>query len=86
MTFGEINLGSRGFVNGTVTYGTTSKPSTLVWNGTARTLTLTLGGESGSASRTVSSSVTATYTPGAALRTSSGGMVTGTVSVTGVAF
>lgn len=86
VTFGEINLGSRGFVNGTVTYGTTSKPSTLVWNRTARTLTLTLGGESGSASRTVSSSVTATYTPGAALRTSSGGMVTGTVSVTGVAF
>ncbi|MBL8775035.1 MAG: hypothetical protein JNK12_03850 [Acidimicrobiales bacterium] len=86
VAFGEIDLGSRSFVTGTTTYGTASKPSTLVWNSTSRTLTLTLGTESGASPRRVSSSVTATYRPGAGLRTAGGGAVTGAVTVRSVAF
>ena len=86
VNLGEIDTGSTGFVVADVNYGATGTASTLVWSAAARTLTLTLGSESNSSSRTVSSKVNATYTPAAALRTSGGGLVTGAVTTNAVAF
>jgi len=86
VNLGEIDTGSTGFVVANVNYGATGTASTLVWSAAARTLTLTLGSESNSSTRTVSTKVNATFTPAASLRTSSGGLVAGTVTTNAVAF
>ena len=85
LAFGTIDLGSKSFVSSTNTFGASGTASTLVWDSVNKRLNLTLGTQSGSSS-TVSANVTAVYTPGPALRTASGGSVSGTVSTTGRAF
>ncbi len=86
VNFGTIDLGSNSFVKSTgTTFGASGTVSTLVWSDANKTLTLTLGTQSGK-SQTFSSDVTAVYTPSAALRTTAGTTVIGTRSATGRAF
>jgi hypothetical protein len=66
--FGSIDLGSPGFVTTTRTFsGNGSNASTLDWTPSSTTLRVMLGTASGAVG-TVASSVTATYTPDAAIK------------------
>lgn len=70
--FGTLNLGSRGYVNGTVTFGGNTNPttSTVNWNPGAGTLTVVLGTQGGAGSvpnKAVPSSV-ATFTPSGSMQ------------------
>jgi hypothetical protein len=66
--FGSIDLGSPGFVTATRTFsGTGSGRSMVDWTLASLTLRVTLGSASGAVS-TVSSAVTSTYTPDAAIK------------------
>lgn len=82
-TIGVIDLGSKNFVTGDISFnGTGSNRSELHWDGTA-TLTIKLG--SGGPTATVGS-VKIVYTPHPGIKDLAGNSITGTVSRTAVAF
>lgn len=87
--FGTINLGHSGFVTGDTLFSgsSASERSTTAWNPGTRQLTISLGAKSAGPNPVrVNSSVTSTYTPDAAIRSSSGAVITGTATRIGVAF
>ena len=86
--FGTIDLGSNAFVTANSTFaGSGASRTTVSWDPTTRVLSIKLGAlYSGAAPVKVSSSVTAKYTPSAALRNSSWVPITGTASKTAVHF
>jgi fibronectin-binding autotransporter adhesin len=73
--FGSINLGSTGYLTGggTRTYsGSSTSKSTIEWDASSRTLTITIGNNgSGGTIGTVASS-SATYNPSSAITDSAG--------------
>ena len=86
--FGSVDLGSPSFVGGNNTFsGAGVDASSVTWNATARMLTMTLGARVlGGNPYRVNTTVTSTYTPSAALRSTSGFPPVGTVSRTATQF
>jgi len=78
--FGNVNLGTAGFVTANTTF-----TATIAWGAASKQLTVTIVSDSVDAVR-VNSSNTALYTPDAAITGTSGRAVTGTASVTGMHF
>ena len=79
--FGTINLGSTGYATGgnvTFSGSTTVDKSTIAWNATTHTLTITLGHSAGPGTVGTVASSAATYTPDAAIKSGFGTTITGT--------
>lgn len=87
LRFGSVSLGSSGFVPATRTFADNpaADRASATWNPSTATFTLKLGKPSGTAG-TVSTAVTATYTPSTLLTDAAGNAAGGTVSVTAVLF
>ncbi|HET6171779.1 MAG TPA: Ig-like domain-containing protein, partial [Gaiellales bacterium] len=79
--FGTINLGSASYATGgnvTFSGSTTADKSTIAWNATTRTLTITLGHSAGTGTAGTVAGSAATYTPDAAIKNGFGTAITGT--------
>jgi hypothetical protein len=84
---GSFNLGSTGYVSGgnRTFSGSGSSASSVAWDPTTRTLTITLGGASGLGTVGTVASSTTTHTPDAAIKNAVGTAVSGTFTTLAVA-